>query len=92
MPLPKTRYLTVEEARTSKSSKYHRIRFYNGALIGDILPTDDGIYHFWPHDVKGAWPGYLLKEISEVLDIMNEEVYEHLNRDKISDISDTTTP
>ena len=47
--------------------------FYeNGVKLGEILAKEDGFYDFWPELRGGFWASYVLKEIADHLDRLNE--------------------
>ena len=45
---------------------------YNSTYIGDVLAKEDGFYDFWPTLSGGCWPAYLLRQIADELDALNE--------------------
>lgn len=58
--------------------------FENGIKLGEILCDVDGYYKFFPEVKSGYWDTYVLREIADHVDKLNEEwnkkVEEELDR------------
>jgi hypothetical protein len=59
---------------TSENTIFLRWQTPNGTILGSVVKEVDGYYHFLPKgNLGGIWSSYVLREISEILDEMNEE-------------------
>lgn len=53
----------------------------NGVRMGMICRDCDLLYNFWPQTYPGGfWPGYMLKDIAEVLATLNKPIEDEFNR------------
>ena len=53
----------------------------NTVKLGEVFAKEDGYYDFWPEEFSaGYWPAYLLRAVADLLDEMNREWDEHLNK------------
>ena len=52
----------------------YKVYYDNNVFLGDIFAKEDGFYDFWPEypGRGGYWPAYLLREIANKLDQLNE--------------------
>ena len=47
----------------------------NGKCLGDLMKLEDGYYQWWPSAVcsqGGCWSAYILREIADKLDELND--------------------
>lgn len=44
----------------------------NGASLGELIRKEDGFFDYWPDDRGGCFPAYILREIADKLDQINE--------------------
>jgi len=53
---------------------------FNVKIIGEIVKVEDGFYQFFP-DTKnqGYWTSYMLKNVAELLDLMNKDWEDHIS-------------
>lgn len=61
------------------SKSVYRVYYYNGVIIGEISPLEDGYYHYWPISIQGCWSAEVMREIANTLDEMNKEWDAELN-------------
>ena len=59
--------------RLTKLKGGYEVHYSNGVLIGDFLYSEDGYLNWWPSENKGYLPAYLLREIADTLDELNNE-------------------
>mgnify|MGYP003394694198 CR=1 FL=1 len=58
------------------------VTFSNGALLGDLVRSEDGYFYWWPPDcTQGAWQGYILRSIADKLEELNAERDEMVRRE-----------
>ncbi len=70
------KYLTLE-----KGEGEYAIRHVKGKCIGTISSLSDGFYYYWPlSSTEGYLPSYILLEIVGLLDILNKDLTEDLDR------------
>lgn len=44
----------------------------NTNYLGIFEMLEDGCLYYWPANVAGAWSSYLLREVSDLLDHLND--------------------
>jgi hypothetical protein len=55
-----------------KENGVYEVIFYNGVRLGDFIPGDDGLYHFWPDCSRGGyWTAPVMREIVDLLNNLN---------------------
>lgn len=53
----------------------------NKACLGDLLKLEDGYYQWFPNDDQtGCWSSYILREIADKLDELNDEWDQEVKR------------
>lgn len=45
----------------------------NGVKAGEIIMMEDGFYQFWPESRGGYWPTWVMRQIADKVDLMNEK-------------------
>lgn len=51
----------------------------NNAFIGYFEASDDGLYYWWPENLNGYLPSYLLRELADKLDELNRDWEKEIN-------------
>lgn len=68
------------------SPEEYKVLYENGIQIGEFLMKEDGYFDFWPKLGGGYWPSYLLRELANQLDILNQpiedEIQNYFNKQK----------
>jgi hypothetical protein len=60
--------------KNEENTIFLRWQTSNGTILGSLVLEVDGYYYFLPTKNRdGLWGSYVLREISEILDEMNEE-------------------
>ena len=64
----------------------YKVLYENGIQIGEFLMKEDGYFDFWPKLGGGYWPSYLLRELANQFDILNQpiedEIQNYFNKQK----------
>ena len=68
-PLPEECMITLKFHQISYTTI--DVHYSNDVYLGQLQPTDDGFYVFWPKLRGGCWAGYVLTEIAAKLDELN---------------------
>ena len=55
------------------------LEFGNGCRYSDICTLDDGYWYYWPCDDAAALEAHRLREIADILDMMNKEWDDQVN-------------
>lgn len=62
---------------------------YRSIHVGDAILNDDGYYVFFPDTSRsGYWTADTLRHVADVLDAMNREWNEQVNRDMEHDVAE----
>jgi hypothetical protein len=57
------------------------VRTNNGKFIGEFIRDVDGYFYFWAENNLGAWPSYLLRDIADKMDEINQLWDEQLEKE-----------
>lgn len=77
MPATTIRVGTLVHAEVCDNG-YILIKTANGTKLGELLTDVDGYVYYWPSDRQGCWAAHVLKEISLLLDHLNEPWHKHV--------------
>lgn len=74
---------------TTKLGNVIKVNHENGTYLGDFIMKEDGYYDFWPELRGGYWPSYLLRELANALDLLNEEWDKTIQNDPVLNAPNT---
>lgn len=52
--------------------------WYGRKNIGQLSQIEDGTWQYFPRLVGGYWPGYLMRQLADYVDALNEDWYREL--------------
>lgn len=69
--------------RTEKIGDSHYILIYgNGAKLGELSKSEDGYFYWWPNYFRqGCWPSDVLREIAQLLEVLNHPWDEQIKKE-----------
>lgn len=66
------------KAYPSDTLGIYTLEFCNGHKSNDLLMFEDGFWYYYPESLGGSSP-YCLREIADILDMMNKEWNDQVN-------------
>lgn len=64
----------------------------NNHCLGDLCKLEDGYYQFFPSDtLGGCWSAYILREIADKLDELNDQLDQEVKRGLAASLADHVT-